>query len=272
MSILGVTLTSGRVAVDDIAAEAELHSAALGFAFDKAVAENLTSKLEAQSAEFKEVLEKRWKVVERINKLSDAEKDSLQVLERLAKQKVADHVQLVVECSSASAMSKVLADSYVGSLRGDDKGRAMLVYDNETAGEALTTPRLRLPPFKQERLKKMVTAVNMTRAGGGAELDEGDLWVLFDGGLAGNRTLMLNQFVNQEGKALSKAVKTLHLHYSEAAMELRYCRVKEGTVLHQLQRVAGHLVAVSARQETPEALPEREHGRHRHGASRRAPG
>ena len=94
----------------------------MGFAFDKAVAENLTSKLEAQSVEFKEVLEKLWKVVERINKLSDVEKDSLQVLERPVKQKVADHVQLVAECSSASAMPKVLADSYVGSLRGGRQG------------------------------------------------------------------------------------------------------------------------------------------------------
>ena len=70
-------------------------------------------------------------------------------------------------------MSKVIADSYVGSLRGDSTGRVMLVYDNKTAGEALDQPHLRLPPFKEERRKKMATAVNMARAGGGAELDDG---------------------------------------------------------------------------------------------------
>ena len=73
-----------------------------------------------------------------------------------------------------SLSKKILADNYIGSLRGDDKSSAVLVYDSKTAGEALTIP---VPPFKQERLRKMVPAVNMARAGGGAELDDGGLLV-----------------------------------------------------------------------------------------------
>eukprot|EP00959_Pyramimonas_sp_CCMP1952_P021958 461785-Pyramimonas_sp.AAC.2 len=92
-----------------------------------------------------------------------------------------------------------------------------------------------MPPLKVERLKKCITAVNLTRDGGQDCLDAGDLWLLFDGGVAGNRSVMLNQMQNSEGKPLNKSVSNLYLHYSEDAIESKYSKLKDTSNLNQLE-------------------------------------
>eukprot|EP00959_Pyramimonas_sp_CCMP1952_P420369 8805037-Pyramimonas_sp.AAC.1 len=69
-------------------------------------------------------------------------------------------------------------------------------------------------------------AVNAAR-GNTEELDAGDVWLIFDGGLAGNKGFILNSFCNSENKYLSKTAKHIHIHYSESAMEARCARLKE---------------------------------------------
>ncbi|CAK0843155.1 unnamed protein product [Prorocentrum cordatum] len=91
-------------------------------------------------------------------------------------------------------------------------------------------------------------AVNAAR-GNAEEFDTGDVWSIFDGGLAGNKGFIINSFCNSENKYLSKTAKHIHIHYSESAMEARCTRLKEpgsqeGVALAQLETI--HIVSRDA--------------------------
>lgn len=247
----GVTLTpdGSRRAPEELASEASLHGVATGFNLSKEMASSLAGDDHADN--IKEVLETRWKLVEKINTMDDGAKDQLYTFERKAMQVVADHVQLIVEGSSATLLSKQLADTFAGTQRGDDK-KVLIIYDNKLAGEAQTTPHLRVPPLQVDRLKKMIQAINMTRDGGHACIDDGDIFMIFDAMQQGNKALIYNQFVTQDSKALTKSVQTLHIHYSEDAMESRYARVKENIVLNQLEGI--HIVTPGIKLTSPELM------------------
>ena len=237
-TFFGTEAPKQRMAPADVACEAEAHGVATGFAMSRELVESMAN-YESQPEGIKDVIERRLKLVEQINALADDGKEDLKTLEKDAKQKVADYVQLVVESGSATSLSKLIADSYVGSLRGDGDGleQVLIFYDNKLAGEAQTTPHLRMPSMKTERVKKCITAVNLTRDGGQDSLDAGDLFLFFDGGVTGNRTVMLNQMQNSEGKPLNKSVFNLYLHYSEDAIESKYSKLKDSSNLNQLEGI-----------------------------------
>lgn len=114
-------------------------------------------------------------------------------------------------------------------------GHAISLALRKVCGEAMTTPHLRTPPFKAERLKKLVSGILLNR-GDADELDEGDVWILCDGG-SNIKGPMLNSFCNQDGKQLTKNVHTFHIVYSEESLESRYTRVRDGAVLNQLENI-----------------------------------
>ena len=101
----------------------------------------------------------------------------------------------------------------------------------------MTTPHLRNPPFKADRFKKLVTGINASRPGGAEYIDPGDVWMLFDGGVAGIKGSMMSQFNTSDGKPMRKSVRTVHIHYSEDVLKKRYSRLKEGVILQQLESI-----------------------------------
>ena len=71
--------------------------------------------------------------------------------------------------------------------------------------------------------------------------------VVFVGGHAGNKTLILNQFIDCEGKTLAKQLRTIHMLYSEESLTKRLKR-QTSTNLHQLE--AMHMVTQNPLQYT----------------------
>lgn len=184
-----------------------------------------------------------------IEKLDEGAMELIREFETKASQKVSDSVQFIVEPNSASLLATTINETFVGGLRGDQATYVMCVYDIKLAGEAMTSPNLRTPAFKHERLRKCIAArLQSTSKQSGAEaLDDGDMWVVFDGGHAGNKTLILNQFIDCEGKTLVKQVRTVHMFYSEESLTKRLKR-QTSINLHQLEAI--HMVTQSPLQYT----------------------
>ena len=172
-----------------------------------------------------------------IERLPEEGTDLVQAWQAKALQKVSDGVQLLVEPDSATLLQQMISETYVGSVRGDDCRYVLCVYDCKLAGESQTAPYVRTPAFKHDRLKKCFSAVRQQR--GDEKLPDGDLWMLFDAGAHGNKSVMLNQFQDSEGKAFPKSVWTLHLVYSEQSVAKKLKRTASSQV-HQLEYV--HMV------------------------------
>ena len=93
-----------------------------------------------------------------------------------------------------------------------------------TDSKATTQPHLRHVPLRIQpgsgngHYKKLVQAVMLSRATPSQEnldIHEGDIFVMGDGGRHGNFTALMSAFVDNESKALSKAVKTIYVQYNE---------------------------------------------------------
>ena len=198
--------------------DAQQHTVCLGFALDKETTDifnNLDSVTHVPAV--KQALEKKWGVAQCVQNLPDDKKSSLEMFERKAKQKVADHVQLVTEQKSSVAQAKMIAGTYVGSPTASWEARdtVLYIYDQKLAGESQTAPHLRVPPLKSERLKKCIQSITGIKDPDANALAEGDVFILMDAGVSGNAGSMMGAFANSDGKAITKAVSKLFLPYSE---------------------------------------------------------
>ncbi|CAK0829113.1 unnamed protein product [Prorocentrum cordatum] len=155
-SHLGTVPESARRAPVEVTDDAENHSIALGFAMKKGGPGSLSDRLGEQTASMRDVLEKKWKIFEKLACLSEDAKHTLETIETAARQKVSDHVAIIVEGSTSQAMGNLISNTFVGGLRGDDHKKVLIIYDNKQAGESMTAPHIRMPSFKSDRLKKMM--------------------------------------------------------------------------------------------------------------------
>ena len=94
------------------------------------------------------------------------------------------HVKFIAELDSEAALSTAIAQTVAGRVRGTQGAYCLITYDVKDSGEALSNASQRIPPLRSTHLKKMVGAVIRTR--NPLELDDGDCFVLFDGGRFGN--------------------------------------------------------------------------------------
>ena len=101
----------------------------------------------------------------------------------MAMHTVKQRVKLVVEPSSESAFATALADAEIGKVRGTCDRRVVIFYDVKKAGESMTAPHTRQPPFRKEHGQKAIRALLSSR--GSAEMNEGDVVFFFDAGKHG---------------------------------------------------------------------------------------
>jgi len=96
------------------------------------------------------------------------------------------HIKFVTELDSEAALSTAISQTVAGKVRGDrNKGNyVLIIYDVKDSGEALSNASQRIPPLRSAHLKKLLAAVIRTR--NPLELDDGDCFVLFDGGRHGH--------------------------------------------------------------------------------------
>ncbi len=235
---------SAAVAASQIDPESAAHSVTFGFNLDNTSATAMMEDVKDES--IKEALQEKLVLVKRVQQMTESEKETLDGLERKARQIVADHVQLITEPKSHTALAAAIGQTYVGKMCSTFEKTLLLVYDNKTAGEAATMPHIRTPPFKADRVKKVIQAAvsirnpQPTDEEGDKEMmiKDGDIYLMFDAGVAGNQSGILNCFQNPtDGKQMTKSTHRLNLHYSEEAVESRYSRLRDTAVLQQLETI-----------------------------------
>ena len=151
-----------------------------------------------------------------------------------AKRMVNVHIKLDVEPASETQLVAMMTDSIVNKMKGksfsDDTGATVfknfvhITYDPKVAGRASTAPHLRVPPLRNNggHIQKMIGAAIRARSNGEERLDDGDLYVLFDGMKHGNeKDLTTQPFRNTEGAPLTRHVRVVRVMYSEASLRDR---------------------------------------------------
>ncbi len=195
------------------------------------------------------------------NPCSEAEQSLLNRYEKEAREIVDVGVDLALEQTSQAAMAACIGNTPVGKLRGTphkNGGMILIFYNIRMAGETTTQPHLRLPPFRNDpdapsgaHYKKMIMAVIASRRSPsqaqGEETDElhpGDCFVIGDAGRTGNTPQIMAAFKDERnGQPLSKSVKSLMVHYTEASMESRRAKIRGSLSLEQCEHF--HFVSAS---------------------------
>lgn len=98
------------------------------------------------------------------------------------------------------------------------------------SGEVLTCPSHRVPSLRDPHLSKLVGATLKARSET-CELNDNDVYVLFDGGKHGNETSLTKVFTNDDG-ALTKSKRIIYVAYNEESVCERYHK-KTGTAVQQ---------------------------------------
>ena len=155
--------------------------------------------------------------------------DKLKHFRNYAKTLMKTHVKFIVEPSSETDLAKQIAASAAGQVRGDaSQGKYCgIVYDVRMSGETITCPNHRIPSFRNCHFKKL--ALSTIRSKGATEINEGDLFLVFDGGKHGNETAMLNCFSDESGN-LAKEKRSVYICYTESSICERYKKQGTGAV------------------------------------------
>lgn len=93
-------------------------------------------------------------------------------------------IKTLPEADVETETRKLIEASEIGKLRGSSSEPIGIIYDPKLSGEAITRPRIRLPPFKEENCRSLVRAVLSARESP-TEINSGDVYVFFDGGKTG---------------------------------------------------------------------------------------
>ena len=117
--------------------------------------------------------------------LTGQAKDKVMAFQRHIQGLVRDHVRLLLNNLSEDALSKLIAGSPAGQVRGDGgRGKyVIVVYDLKVSGNA-STPH-RPPGWCKDHHGKLVSAAMLSRTECADELHSGDLYVFFNGGKRG---------------------------------------------------------------------------------------
>ena len=154
------------------------------------------------------------------------------------------HVKLDVEPSSETQLTALISDSFVNKIKGksflDDTGATVfknfvhITYDPKVAGRATTAPHLRVPPLRNNgaHIQKMVGAAIRARSPGEERLEDGDIYVMFDGMKHGNEKDLTSQpFRTTDGGPIPKQIRVVRVTYSETSLRER--SIADGCPRHQ---------------------------------------
>lgn len=180
---------------------------------------------------------------------SAADSERLGYFRKQARRLIQTHVKLIVEPPTEGELAAELSQSMAGQVHGEKgtdrdgqpvhKTMVAVWFDLKLAGEAMSAPHLRTPPLKEGRLPKLMNAVLRSRCrdfnADTAEMDFGDLFVMFDGGKHGNRVQFNQCFKNADGKNLQKQERQIYLSYNERSLVERLKLVRGFGNIHQME-------------------------------------
>lgn len=161
-----------------------------------------------------------------IGNLSDARRDAVLRGKKMVAGLLSSHVQFVDR--SVSDLQAAIAGTGAGRVKGECKGKSMsyvaVVFASATFGESDSRPRYRMPPLNPDTVRQLLEAARGrfdTPADTERELDEGDMFLLFDGGRPGVEGSLLAFF-----STLKKARRSVHLMKDPSSVEGRMERLK----------------------------------------------
>jgi hypothetical protein len=126
-----------------------------------------------------------------------------------------------------------------GAARGskDARSHVLVFYDQQYAGEASSQPHLRTPPLREKgkHLERFIK-LSLMRTTTPGDLDDSDIYVVSDAGRSGNKTVLLNAFVDTSGKVISKkSVRAVSLILSEDSLAACSEKQRVFNTINQLQ-------------------------------------
>jgi hypothetical protein len=173
-------------------------------------------------------------LAEATKKGADEEKTLSEACVAQCWRRVDTYVDLIQESSDVVAMTDRLKATEVNKLRlvhqhVDTKFRRFIlcVYDLKSAGEASSHPATRVPPLRQngDHLKQCLR-VALDSVDEGAEINDRDMYMIFDGGRTGLKGILLAGFTSKDGTLLPKAVRLLQLTKDEDTYLTRFDKVR----------------------------------------------
>ena len=129
----------------------------------------------------------------RLNNLPDIKRDTVLRGKKMVARLLSSHVQFVDR--AAPDLQAAIAATGAGRAKGECTGVTMryvaVIFASSTFGESASRPRYRLPPLSPDSVRKLLEAARGrfdAPADADREIDEGDMFLLFDGGRPGVET------------------------------------------------------------------------------------
>ena len=135
----------------------------------------------------------------RLNNLPDIKRDTVLRGKKMVARLLSSHVQFVDR--AAPDLQAAIAATGAGRAKGECTGVTMryvaVIFASSTFGESASRPRYRLPPLSPDSVRKLLEAARGrfdAPADADREIDEGGMFLLFDGGRPGVETSLVSFF------------------------------------------------------------------------------
>ena len=163
------------------------------------------------------------------------EQQNLNEWKAYARRLIKEGVRVVAQGSATETqLGELLKNSAVGKLRGKANNYVLITYDIKLAGESITAPHDRMPPFRHMHLTKMLGAIGKAR-GQEDELDAGDVYMCFDAFRHGNEQEIQKCFKKSNGKLKDKNRRTIFIFYDQDSLAERRTLTRKTTVINQME-------------------------------------
>jgi hypothetical protein len=116
---------------------------------------------------------------------------------------VRERVTLIIEPSSESGLAHALNEVGAAKFIPPNHNCVLIMYDIKQAGESMSRPQYRMPPFRKAHVRKLIGAVMQVR-GKKQKIMENNVFVLMDAYRHGNEPDLLSSFLNSDGKLMAK--------------------------------------------------------------------
>lgn len=150
---------------------------------------------------------------------------------------VRQHVKFVVEPKQQSLMTSLLQGCKAVDVVPEKGSYVLIVYDTKVAGENKYRPHLRMPPFREDHLVKLVGGVLRARSETPAlSIRSSDMVAILDGGRDLTDKGLNSAFLDENSKTVPKSKRVINISYHEEAVQDSKVR-KAVATLNQLERM-----------------------------------
>jgi hypothetical protein len=150
---------------------------------------------------------------------------------------VRQHVKFVVEPKQQSLMTSLLQGCKAVDVVPEKGSYVLIVYDTKVAGENKYRPHLRMPPFREDHVVKLLGGVLRVRSETPAlSIRSSDMVAILDGGRDLTDKSLNAAFLDENGKTVQKSKRVVNISYHEEAVQDSKVR-KAVANINQLERM-----------------------------------